>query len=240
MVLPDLFGRLDIPGLTANFGACYPLPMRFPSSVVWAFLLCSLIPLASCSTARPVPTPARVAPPVTPTSVQTPSIPGPPVALAPEDKALGHFLKSQVALNAGDYDTALSELEHAVSHDPHTPFLRLRLATLALRQGKLAEALEHCQQVVASEPDNVTAQRLLAGLLSSTGKENEAAQVYESLLTHGSDDQEPYLYLSVLYTKQDRFQEAIGVLKRLVSRHPQSVLGYYYLGQTHAAASTLR
>ena len=117
---PPCAGRasLDMPGLTVNFSPCYLSAMRSPSSVVWTFLLCSVIPLASCSTARPVPAPVRVAPPVTPTAVQTPPIPGTPVVLAPEDKALGHFLKSQVALNAGDYDMALSVLEHAVLSRP--------------------------------------------------------------------------------------------------------------------------
>ena len=89
-------------------------------------------------------------------------IPGEPIVLTPAEKALGYFLKAQVAIEQGDQDTALQELEQAVASDPDSPFLRLRLATLYVRKGKVAEALEHCQRVVAQEPDNDEAQLLLA------------------------------------------------------------------------------
>ena len=125
-------------------------------------------------------------------------IPGEPVVLTPAEKALGYFLKAQVAIEQGDQDTALQELEQAVASDPDSPFLRLRLATLYVRKGKVAEALEHCQRVVAQEPDNDEAQLLLAGLLSSTNREEEAAKVYEAVLTRAPKSQEPKLFKVVL------------------------------------------
>ena len=173
-----------------------------------AVSVCLVTALGACTATRPIPPPLPPPAVVAPSPARAAQIPGTPVVLSPEDKALGYFLKSQVALNDGDYATALTELEQAVKNDPDSPFLRLRLATLAVRQGKLAEALEHCKKVVASEPDNVDAQLLLAGLLSSSGKETQAAQVYEALLKHEPDNQEPYLYLGTLYAKQEEFQKA--------------------------------
>src|SRR6266508_2783070 len=137
--------------------------------VVPALLLIS----SACSATRSALPPPAVSPPVSPAAVF--KIPGEPVVLTPAEKAPGHFLKAQVAIDQGDQDTALQELEQAVVNDPDSPFLRLRLATLYVRKGKIAEALEHCQKVVAQEPDNDEAQLLLAGLLSATHREEEAA-----------------------------------------------------------------
>ena len=92
-----------------------------------------------------------------------------PTELTAEDRALGHFLKAQIALNQNAYDVALSEYELAVRDDPSTPMLRLRLATLYVRKGMLDNALEQCRTVVEQDPKNVEARLLLAGLLSSTG-----------------------------------------------------------------------
>src|SRR5262245_36975978 len=79
------------------------------------------IVFAACATTRPTPPSQPPASPVL--APQVFKIPGEPVVLTPEEKALGNFLKGQVALDQGDYDTALTELEQAVTNDPNTPFL---------------------------------------------------------------------------------------------------------------------
>jgi tetratricopeptide (TPR) repeat protein len=121
-----------------------------------------------------------------------------PTVLSPEEKALGHFLKGQIALNQNDYDEALSEYEAAVAEDPSTPMLRLRLATLYVRKGKLDKALEQCRKVVEQDPKNAEARLLLAGLLSSTGDEAGSVEAYERVLEFDPENQEAYLYLGVL------------------------------------------
>src|SRR5207247_3621329 len=95
-------------------------------------------------------------------SPATASLTAQPAALTSEDRALGHFLKGQIALNQGDYDAALEEYEAVVQEDPQTPMLRLRLATLYVRKGNLDKALEQCRRVVEQDPKNTDARLLLA------------------------------------------------------------------------------
>jgi hypothetical protein len=77
---------------------------------------------AACTTARPTPAPLIPPPPPTPPVFK---IPGEPVVLTPAERALGHFLKGQVASNQGDQETALTEFEQAVKNDSESTFLRL-------------------------------------------------------------------------------------------------------------------
>ena len=156
--------------------------MHAPGWKRWAFRACLSSAtaglFASCGPTRP----PVVHPPQPPASPVTQPVEAPLTEEQKEAKALGHFLKSRVALTAGDYAAALRELRDAVRHDPDSTFLRLRLASLAVRQGEVAEALEHSRVVVEREPDHLDARLLLAGLLSSTGEEEEAARIYAGLV----------------------------------------------------------
>src|SRR6185295_8120037 len=91
------------------------------------FLVFLGVMFSACAATRPTPPPAA---PPTPSPPPVVRIPGEPVVLTPAEKALGHFLKAEVAANQGDQDTALTEFEQAVQADPDSPLLRLRLATL--------------------------------------------------------------------------------------------------------------
>ena len=97
---------------------------------MFPFLLGSM--LSACTAAAPV---VRETMPSPPPRVQ--KIPGTPVVLQPHERALGDFLKGQVALTRGDYDTALSAFAKAVERDPNTPFLRFRLPNRCARRGSL-------------------------------------------------------------------------------------------------------
>lgn len=159
-----------------------------------------------------------------------------PTALTSDDRALGHFLKGQIALNQNDYDAALGEYEAAVQEDPETPMLRLRLATLYVRKGMLDKALEQCRKVVEQDPKNTDARLLFAGLLSSTGDEAGSIAAYEKVLEFDPENQEAYLYLGALYGKQGKSERAVKTLQKLIALNPTSILGYYYLGRVNAAA----
>ena len=73
--------------------------------------------LPACTGTRPV-TPPHVPSPLSPPPAAAAKIPGTPAPLSARDRALGNFLMSQVALNQGDYETALDELAEAVQNDP--------------------------------------------------------------------------------------------------------------------------
>src|SRR6185503_6025854 len=148
---------------------------------------------------------------------------GPPVEVPEDAKPLGHFLRGQVALTQNDVPTAVKEFEKAISEDPSTPWLRLRLAQLYIRQSRLDEALQQVKGVI----------------LSALGRDAEAVDSYERVLAIDPNVQEAYLYLGALYGKRGDLDKAVAILKKLIARNPTSILGYYYLGRVYAGSGHL-
>src|SRR5689334_9477145 len=62
---------------------------------------------------------------------------GPRVEPTKDARAMGAFLRGQLALERDDPEAALPAFEEAVAADPGTAMLRVRLASLYVRAGKL-------------------------------------------------------------------------------------------------------
>jgi tetratricopeptide (TPR) repeat protein len=182
-------------------------------------VLCVALPLlASCARMRrlPAPAPIRI------------------VDEVPEARAMGHFLKAKVALDAGDYDTAIKEYENVIAADPKATLPRLRLANLYVRAGDLEAANKQCAAVVAASPQNVEARLLWAGVLTALERDDEALVQYDDVLKLEPDNQEAYLYLGALHAKHNRTEEALATFEKLIEINPSSVLAYYYVGRVQA------
>lgn len=163
----------------------------------------------------------------------------PDLDLSDRDRALGAFLKGEVAMQNGDYDTALEAYQRAARLDPDEPRLHARLAHLYVRRGELERAHEAATFAVTKRPDDIPTRMLLAGTLVGLGREQAAAEEYREVIGRDSGTTEAYLLLSALYTKWGEPEKARIVLERLVEADPGSVMGYYYLGRLHAGAGRL-
>src|ERR1700733_8379350 len=157
---------------------------------------------------------------------------GAPAVDIPDDaKAMGAFLKAEVAMNEGDRDEALTQYEEAVKYDPHSPELRVQLATMYVRSGRLKEALEQVNHAIAEKPNDPDALLLAAGINSALGNDADAEQDYKAVLRSDPKNQEAYLYLGTLYAKREDYTNAAATFNKLIDADPSSFLGYYYAGR---------
>jgi len=99
-----------------------------------------------------------------------------PVPLPADARAMGDFLKAEVASDDGDRKNALIFYEAASKADPANASIRLKLASLYVRNGQLKQALDEVKQALALDPTMVDGRLLLAGLESATGDEAAAEQ----------------------------------------------------------------
>jgi len=163
----------------------------------------------------------------------------PELQLSPQARAMGPFLRGEVAFQEGDFDAALEAYERAAKLDPNEPRLRARLAHLHLRQGDLERAREEAAFAVSRRPDDVETRMILAGTLMGLGQEKEAGSQYEEVVELDPADDEAYLYLASVQMKQGQSDKARVILEKLLAENSNSVMGYYYLGRLHTKAGRL-
>ena len=161
------------------------------------------------------------------------------LGLTDQERALGSFLKGEVALRQADSATAREAFTKAAQLDGSEPRIRSRLAHLHILQGNLEEALPHAHAAVALDPTNEFNRTLLAGTLAGLGREDDAADQYRELIRRSPETAEPYLLLSALYREGGRDQEAQEMLESLLRQDRDSVMGHYYLGRLHASSGRL-
>ncbi len=129
----------------------------------------------------------------------------PPVELPADARAMGDFLKAEVASDNGDRKDALTFYQSASEADPNNASIRLKLASLYVRDGQLKKALSEVNQALVLDPKLVDARLLAAGLESATGDDAKAEAQYQQVLKTDPKSQEAYLYLGTLYAKQGKY-----------------------------------
>src|SRR5215469_1817306 len=126
----------------------------------------------------------------------------PAVEIPPDARAMGAFLRAEVAINEGDRDEALKGFAQAVQYDPNNAALRVRLATLYVRDGQLKDALEQCNAALKIDPASNDALLLAAGISSALGDNASAENDYKQAIKVDPKSQEAYLYLGTIYAKR--------------------------------------
>ena len=162
------------------------------------------------------------------------------LGLTPQERALGEFLKGEVALRNGDSTNARIAFEKAAALDPEPPRIHARLAHLLVRRGELEKALPHARAAVAGNPDDSFSRTMLAGTLEGMGATEEASAHYQEIIQRAPELAEPYLLLAALYRKTGNEADAQKTLEKLIQADPDSVMGHYYLGRLHASAGRLQ
>ena len=142
------------------------------------------------------------------------------LGLSDQERALGEFLKGEVALRNGDTGFAIVSYENAARLEPDEPRLHGRLAHLYVRRGDLERALPHAQAAVAGNPDDDFSRTLLAGALAGLGRDKEAADHYREIIRRTPDQSDPYLLLASLHSKDGDDPAARATLEALLKTAP--------------------
>lgn len=95
------------------------------------------------------------------------------------------FVDGYVALNNGDFDTAVTHLERALAATPQPDsFIPLELATAYINKGRLEEARELLEQVRMHHPEALPAYQLLCDIYWEQGDIAQAEALLASLPPH--------------------------------------------------------
>jgi Flp pilus assembly protein TadD len=128
------------------------------------------------------------------------------------------YLAAELALNRGDEATAVAQLETALSFDPDSPYLHVRLAEIHARRGRGAQAHQNLAQALRLDRDHPEALVLLGRLYWQEGKGEQAETAFKRCIAKNPTLPAAYIIYAELLERRDRPAEARTVLESMVSR----------------------
>ncbi|MDH5423363.1 MAG: tetratricopeptide repeat protein [Gammaproteobacteria bacterium] len=138
---------------------------------------------------------------------------------------------SRYAMQAGQYDEALSAITRVIELEPeHANAYVLKGRLLAL-SGKDEEAVAAMLVAVNKQPDDFVLRKQYAGMLIRQGKLDEANEQFERLFKAKPDDRETIISLGVLLLEKNQTERASNVLKRLQNNKSTENEALYYLAR---------
>ncbi|HUG53435.1 MAG TPA: protein kinase [Vicinamibacteria bacterium] len=139
------------------------------------------------------------------------------LSLNPRDAVLVSYNKGRLAMNQGDSERAVAELQAGRAAEPEHPLLKTFLAVARLQQGRVDEAQALLEDVLRLNPQFDAAQPLLASCLAARGQVDEArALVSDRVREAGRADHDVAFWLGTLFVRLGQEEEAMGWLRRSV------------------------
>jgi serine/threonine-protein kinase len=139
------------------------------------------------------------------------------LALNPGDAVLVSYNKARLAMNQGDNDRAVAELEAGRSAEAEHPLLKMFLAIARFQQGRINEAQSLIEDVLRQSPQFDAAQPLLAWCLAARGQAEAArALITDRVRETARADHEVAFWLGCFCAGQGQRDEAMEWLRRSV------------------------
>jgi len=139
------------------------------------------------------------------------------LALNPGDAVLVSYNKARLAMNQGDNDRAVAELEAGRTAEAEHPLLKMFLAIARFQQGRINEAQSLIEDVLRQSPQFDAAQPLLAWCLNARGQADAArALITERVRETAKADHEVAFWLGCFCAGQGQRDEAMEWLRRSV------------------------
>ncbi|MGH7256559.1 MAG: tetratricopeptide repeat protein [Nitrospirales bacterium] len=196
------------------------------SSPLLVSLLAALSILVSCSGVSPASSAVRA-------DVASGAQPAPRPIPPQDPRAYYHFLLGYLAELKQDTATAAKEYQVALSRDPTSLFLKVRIAALYFSRGQIREAVRYADLITASNApiDDAETLELLAGIYAGAGQADKALSLYGQAIHADQTRSDAYFSKGVLLVNLKRIQEAEEAFKQGLAQNPESPIGYYYLGR---------
>jgi len=119
------------------------------------------------------------------------------------------FIDGYIALNNGDFDTAVTQLERAMALTPQPDsFIPLELATAYVNNGRMEEARELLEQVRLYHPEALPAYQLLCDIYWEQGETAQAEALLASLPPHLAQSRAVMLLKGETLYRAGHFEQA--------------------------------
>ncbi|MBT5665735.1 MAG: tetratricopeptide repeat protein [Rhodospirillaceae bacterium] len=126
------------------------------------------------------------------------------------------YFLGRVAIETGDFKTAVEYLVRAVSLEPKNNAARGSLAYALESRGQIEQAITAWRTYRNLAPDDANAPFRLAALLAGEGKLDEAVDLYEEVVRLRPDDPAPLVELGRQYLRAQQGAIAVETLRRAV------------------------
>jgi protein O-GlcNAc transferase len=135
--------------------------------------------------------------------------------------AISYEIRGTLALNGGDWKTAVEEFRLGLELEPSNPTLKHKLGTALHMLGDVRGAREAFEDIVRTSPEYVRAHYSLGVLLESAGRHREAIARYLAAIAREPGYLEPRIRLAELTRITGRLEEAIEHYDHVLAIDPR-------------------
>lgn len=140
------------------------------------------------------------------------------------DRAPFLRLRALIKMNAGDLDSALKDINEALSISPHDPNNLQLDGDLLVKLGRPEDAIAAYKQILAIDPRNRFALTSLGFVSRVVGREAEAKAYFERLAKDYPTLYVPYLAMGDMYTANHEYAKAEASYRKAFSLAPKNAL----------------
>jgi tetratricopeptide (TPR) repeat protein len=139
----------------------------------------------------------------------------------------------QAHAQQGDYDSAIAELQGALTQKPDVAEANATLGVIYLKQGKLPEARAVLRAELQAHPGDEQAAHTLATVLDLEGEQQEAIAVLRSVIGARPDFADARYLLGKILLARGAADEAAEQLEAAARLAPEDANIHYQLAQTY-------
>jgi tetratricopeptide (TPR) repeat protein len=154
------------------------------------------------------------------------------------EKAPGDWIlqrkMGKLALEDGEFETALDHLRIALNKHPWEPMLYVDLGYAERMTGRIDKAVAHYRKAIEMDPECGAAYTNLGAALAGQGRIEEAVGSFRKAVEIDPDDGAACMNLGGMLAGSGRIEEAIPYLQKAVEIDPRNALAYYSLGKAFA------
>lgn len=155
------------------------------------------------------------------------------VFLAGCSTAIDYRIDGARHIEAGNYDAAISNLEHAVNLEPNSGNGHHWLGQAYYKKGRYMDAIIHFKRATELQGNVVHNYEWLASAYAKTQQYQEAIAVFKKAIRIDPTKNSFFRRLSQAYIEVQNYDEAITAAKRAIELNPDNDLAYHNLGYAY-------
>lgn len=142
------------------------------------------------------------------------------------------FLKGNMSLLEGDYETASVLFRHLVNLVPDDEFLQKKFAIALIRTGNLEDSKSVLEKLYSKSKDEKVG-LILAGVYTGVDQEEAARKIYKQILARNPKNEDACIFLGKSMALAKETKGAIAQLKSCSTHDKKNGMYDYYIGKIH-------